>query len=273
MALFAALFPVKNVLLQKCHLRCKHKESASSDSNLVAFSLMKTISMTCFIKTPQTSNCTLDVSEVIQSSYNQEGKMIHYLTLVCGNTQYRPIITNAQNISCGNCRGTLHVKKCGLLWQDLDAYGESQPLHILLLDDYEDRWDEEIVETDYWKKHLNLRGHNEPGSTDTEVEVIAIPHGLGDAVILKIINMDHIPGILQAFVWPKILKVTLTNVQVSSQFMNSDLQTVFPRLGTLEVASCNLTQPPFQFPWNWKFDVSEYLFHPFLCGTLFSDTF
>ena len=207
------------------------------------------ISKGCFIKTPQNSNCTLDVSEVFPSSCNQNEYLneSHYLQLVCDNTQYRPIITNELNISCNTYYGYLNIKKCSLLWQDLDAYGKLLSLLELYLEDCEDQWDKEIVETDYWKKYRDSRGETKIGFTDSQREPVVIPYGLRWVESLTIINMDHTPGILLEFTWPWMNQLVLTNIQLPSHFLNSCLQTIFPRLQRLQVECCNLTQMPFHF--------------------------
>ena len=243
LAFFPVVFPVSNGLLPKCHLTCNDTGIPSYwayDSPLFHSQI---ISIECFIKTPQTSKCTFDVSQIVPSSCNQNEFRIHYVKLVCDNTHYRPNITHEQNISCDTYHGYLHVKKCGLLWQDLDAYGEFLPLYKLYLEDFEGRWDEDIVETDYWKKHLDLRDGNESGITDSQIEPVAIPNGLREVAGL-IFNMDNKLGILKESIWPRIEKLVFTHIQLSYQFTNIHFQTIFPRLQRLDAVSCNLTQPP-----------------------------
>ena len=98
--------------------------------------------------------------------------------------------------------------------------------------------------TDYWKKHLDLRGKNESCITDPQIEPAEIPHGLREVISLTMVNMDPTPEILQKFIWPWTYEVVFNNSQLSSQISNSRLQISFPKLQSLGVISCNLTQPP-----------------------------
>ena len=187
---------------------------------------------------------------VLASFYdlNDDVYTLFYLKLVCENTQYRPTITNEQNASCGNYLGGLYVKKCGLLWQDLDPFGEFVPLAGLYLEDCKDgMWDEQSVETDYWKTRQDLRGGNETGIMDSQIEPGLIPNRLRLFRSLTIISMDHIPEILQGFIWPTIYSLTFTNSQLFSQCINSHVRIILPSLSKLEVTSCHLTQPHLLF--------------------------
>ena len=241
LAFFAAVIPVNNGLTQKCHLTCKKTElpSLKLSEYMTEFLRHKTLFVECLIQTPQTSNCTLDVSELFPCPCKQH-EFLH-LELVCETTQYRPIITNKQNIPCDTYHSHLAVKRCGLLWQDLDVYGELLPLTVLYLKDWEDPWDEEFVETDYWKKFWVLR---DEGVVDLQTEPALISHGLREVMHLQIVNMDNTPKILQEFIWPSIYKLVFINIRLSSQITNICFQTNFPKLQNLEVISCNLTQPP-----------------------------
>ena len=243
LAFFVVVFPVSNGLLPKCHLTC-NDPGPLSDLMRIEFYFFRTIYIDCSIRTPHSSNCTLDVSDIIQSSCNQNESSSHMLMLVCDNTLYRPIITNRQNRYCQNYYGVLWVIKCALLWQDLEAYGEFLPLAELHLEDYKDRWDQELMESDYWKKHLDLRGENESRTTAPQIEPVEIPPGLREVRSLTMVNMDNTPGILQKFIWPWTYEVVFNNSQLSTQIPNSRLQISFPKLQSLGVISCNLTQPP-----------------------------
>ena len=245
LAFFAAVFSVNNGLLPKCHITCKNPGLFNHLFNTTSF-LFKLNAFECSIHTPETSNCILDVSDIIQSFCNQkELMMTHHLTLVCDNTQYRPIITNRQSRHCRHKIG-LHVIKCGLLWQDLDAFGEFLPLYNLYLEDYEDQWDQEFMKTDYWKKYLDLRGENETGIMDSEMQLVKIPHGLRGITSLTMVNLDQTPGILQEFIWPWMNELVFNNTPLSSHFTHSHLQTIFPILTNFELRS-GLTQPPLLF--------------------------
>ena len=92
LAFFVAVFPVSNGLLPKCDLTCNDPGPLSQFMR-IAFYFFRTISIDCSIRTPHSSNCTLDVSDIIQSSCNQNESSLHRLKLVCDNTLYRPIIT------------------------------------------------------------------------------------------------------------------------------------------------------------------------------------
>ena len=234
LTVLVAVFPVNNGLTPKCDVTCRYFSFIFGDD-----------SVECLIQTTQTSNCTFDVSELSTSNFKSHrhifGLVYLIVELVCNNTQYRPIFTNEQNLSLPNGYVFLDVKKCGLLWQDLDTFGKWLPLRHLYLEDWKDRWDDEIVETEYWKRHLDLRGENESGITDSQKGPVIIPQGLREVKGVIIVNIDHMPGISDVFIWPKIYELfPLTNTQLFSQFKHSHLQTIFPRLQYLLITNCSL---------------------------------
>ena len=227
LAFLAAVFSVNTGLTPKCDATCTYRERI----------------LECIIQIPQTNNCTFDVSGYLNNTIyrNLYSFSNLWLELVCYNTQYRPIFTNEQNSSFPYFV-VLHVKKCGLLWQDLDSFGKLLYLFHLYLEDWKDRWNGEIVETEYWKRHLDLSGENEFGITNSQKGPVVIPQGLRDIEHLIIVNIDRIPGILGVFSWPQIHELVLTNVHLSSQFTQIHLQTIFPRLKHLIITNCNLPQ-------------------------------
>ena len=230
LAFLTAVFSVNTGLIPKCDVTCR-------DTRFEGHFLK------CIMQTLQTSNCTFDISEYLNYTiYSLRFTYILVLELVCNNTQYRPIFTNEKNSSFSYNVGVLHVEKCGLLWQDLDSFGKWLPLSDLYLEDWKDRWDEEIVVTEYWKRHLSLIGENDFGIMDSQKGPVVIPQGLRDVKHLTIVNIGHIPRILDVFIWPLIRELVLTNIQLSSQFTQSHLQTIFPKLKHLVITNCNLLQ-------------------------------
>ena len=231
LAFIAAVFPVSNALLSKCDHTCRDLRNDEWD-----------FFTECSIKTPQTSSCTLDVSEMFPFHCTNT----HHVKLVCDNTQYRPIITNEQNIYCHYIlNGSLHVKQCGLLWQDMDMYGKIVLINQLYLVDYEDRWDEEIVKTDYWKNHwyTYFRIGSESGN-DSQEEPDIFPRGLQFLHTLQIFNMDHIPGILQRCIWTSIHHLVFTNSQLSSSRLPAELSKNLPSLENVDLSDNSLTDIP-----------------------------
>ena len=214
-------FAVSDSLTPKCDMTC----TVSEDADAI---FVPDMPKKCLIKTPQTNNCTFDISELIFHSCNIKDYVYLYdLWLLCDNTQYRLIITNEKKKSCEHYLIHLHVKKCGLLWQDLVAFGEFLRLHDLTFEDYEDRWNDEFMTTDYWQKYLDLRYENKSGIIDSQRDPVVIPHGLRNVDTLEIVNMDHIPKILQEFIWPYISHLDFTNTHLSSQLPHHFSQTNF----------------------------------------------
>ena len=229
LACFLAMFPASNGLLPKCDVTWSHLENYDGANTAIE----------CSIKTPQTSNCTFDVLEVLPPDCEKEKFdyfMTYHLKLNCDNTQYRPIITNEQKRYCDNYISDLHIIKCGLLWQDLDVYAEVLGLSHLYLEHCKDRWDEEIVETDYWKNHQHVRGEDVSGITDSQIKP-----GVKSVYKLTIVNMDHIPGILQEFIWPNIFKLVFIKSQLSSSPLPTGLFENLPSLDTVDLSTNLLT--------------------------------
>ena len=258
----AGVFPVNNGLLQKCDVTCWDPALGAHFQNEF-FDKGTDFSTKCSISNPQTSTCTLDVSEIFPSSCwipldlgpLMGGNIPFILKLFCHNAQFIPIITNERNISCAKHIGYIQIKKCSLLWKDLDMFGELLYQYHLYLEDCEDQWDKESVDTDYWKKYHDFGDQNETGITYLQIEPVVISHGLRKLESLTIFNMDHMPGILDVFIWPSLADLTFTNTQVSSQFANIHFQINFPKLERLELTNCNLTLPHLCFP--SKFDWSR----------------
>ena len=226
----AAVSQVSIGLTPECNVKCK-----STQNQGYTF-------IECFIQTPETSNCTLNVAELLSGNCNIT--FYHSLHLVCDNTHYRPILT-IDLVNCVRFHGKLHIKMCGVLWQDLEQLGHVLFISELYLEDFNDRWDEELMETDYWKKYLDFRGKNKADTRDLQKQpdIPVIPFGLRWIITLAIVNTDHIAGILQEFFWDYLVNLVFINSQVS-KVINSRFQTIFSNINRLEMTRCNLTEPP-----------------------------
>ena len=57
-------------------------------------------------------------------------------------------------------------------------FGELLYQYHLYLEDCEDQWDKESVDTDYWNKYHDLGGQNETGIIYLQIEPVVISQGL-----------------------------------------------------------------------------------------------